>query len=250
MRTVLTALCLSVGCGAYTPPGAGLSSASAVSLAAGVRRGGSPDCRGATAIAEKPAPLAESTTFTTVAELNKLCLQKCRCHTISTDPKPSVDPFAMARDDVSMLNGDVRKAVTGKGEVLTAAAQHFFGAGNTREGKRVRPVIVNLMGQATSAAGEIDEEQQSEAFSKHRGLAAITEMIHTASLVHDDVRPATPRPPRQTSPRSLAACPRTALPALGSLCPRQALSPSCHPSSPSRAPCPHPLPVPCMSGPR
>ena len=38
-------------------------------------------------------------------------------------------------------------------------------------------------------AAELGEgtEQQQMAFEKHRKLAAITEMIHTASLVHDDV---------------------------------------------------------------
>jgi len=34
--------------------------------------------------------------------------------------------------------------------VLTASAQHFFGSGRTREGKRVRPVIVLLMGNVCS----------------------------------------------------------------------------------------------------
>ena len=43
------------------------------------------------------------------------------------------------------------------------------------------------MGQATALAAELDEEQQQHAAKQHRGLAAITEMIHTASLVHDDV---------------------------------------------------------------
>merc|ERR1719478_2124849 len=75
------------------------------------------------------------------------------------------------------------------------SAQYFFGAGNARQGKRVRPVIVLLMGQATaqphharaeSAAADADGEG-SKWYGKQLSLAAITEMIHTASLVHDDV---------------------------------------------------------------
>ena len=46
-------------------------------------------------------------------------------------------------------------------------------------GKRLRPGIVLLISRALSPAGELS--------FKHRRLAEITEMIHTASLVHDDV---------------------------------------------------------------
>ncbi|HCF26530.1 MAG TPA: solanesyl diphosphate synthase, partial [Cyanobacteria bacterium UBA11049] len=46
-------------------------------------------------------------------------------------------------------------------------------------GKRVRPAIVLLMSRATM----LDEDITP----RHRRLAEITEMIHTASLVHDDV---------------------------------------------------------------
>ncbi|KAB1986247.1 polyprenyl synthetase family protein, partial [Haemophilus parainfluenzae] len=52
---------------------------------------------------------------------------------------------------------------------------HLFGAG----GKRIRPAIVLLLAKATMPDQEISQ--------KHRRLAEITEMIHTASLVHDDV---------------------------------------------------------------
>ena len=43
-------------------------------------------------------------------------------------------------------------------------------------GKRLRPMLLLLAGQA---AGELDHD--------HRVLAAVVEMIHTATLVHDDV---------------------------------------------------------------
>jgi all-trans-nonaprenyl-diphosphate synthase len=59
--------------------------------------------------------------------------------------------------------------------ILYAAAEHLFGAG----GKRVRPAVVLLISRATMLDSDITP--------RHRRLAEITEMIHTASLVHDDV---------------------------------------------------------------
>ena len=59
--------------------------------------------------------------------------------------------------------------------ILQAAAEHLFSAG----GKRLRPGIVLLISKAISVDSSLSV--------KHKRLAEITEMIHTASLVHDDV---------------------------------------------------------------
>ena len=59
--------------------------------------------------------------------------------------------------------------------ILQAAAEHLFSAG----GKRLRPGIVLLISKAISPDFTLT--------TKHKRLAEITEMIHTASLVHDDV---------------------------------------------------------------
>ena len=59
--------------------------------------------------------------------------------------------------------------------ILQAAAEHLFSAG----GKRLRPGIVLLISKAISPNFSLT--------IKHKRLAEITEMIHTASLVHDDV---------------------------------------------------------------
>jgi len=131
--------------------------------------------------------VSESTTFSTVSDLNQLSLSDFRCHSLATDDAPDVDPFALVADEIALLNDDVCTQVGAEDEVLTASAQHFFGTGNTRAGKRVRPVLVCLMGRATALAAKLDEPQQQHAEAQNRRLAAITEMIHTASLVHDDV---------------------------------------------------------------
>eukprot|EP00850_Spirogloea_muscicola_P005902 SM000027S09683 [mRNA] locus=s27:774363:776257:+ [translate_table: standard] len=58
------------------------------------------------------------------------------------------------------------------------AAEQIFGAG----GKRLRPALVLLVARATA-----DLCGHGELRQQHRRLAEITEMIHTASLIHDDV---------------------------------------------------------------
>ena len=59
--------------------------------------------------------------------------------------------------------------------MLHNVARYFF----DQPGKRFRPALVLLVAQASSPSGEVTTEQQR--------LAEITEMIHTASLLHDDV---------------------------------------------------------------
>ncbi len=78
-------------------------------------------------------------------------------------------------NDLDDLILELKNLIGAGHPILQAAAEHLFSAG----GKRLRPGIVLLISKAIS-----------EDFSltiKHRRLAEITEMIHTASLVHDDV---------------------------------------------------------------
>ena len=77
--------------------------------------------------------------------------------------------------DLEDLLSDLRKLIGAGHPILQAAAEHLFSAG----GKKLRPGIVLLLSRALDPNGELT--------SRHRRLAEITEMIHTASLVHDDV---------------------------------------------------------------
>ena len=77
--------------------------------------------------------------------------------------------------DLETLLGDLRSLIGAGHPILQAAAEHLFSAG----GKRLRPGIVLLLSRALAADGQLTP--------RHRRLAEITEMIHTASLVHDDV---------------------------------------------------------------
>jgi all-trans-nonaprenyl-diphosphate synthase len=83
--------------------------------------------------------------------------------------------FAPVEADLYVLAENLKKLVGARHPILYAAAEHLFGAG----GKRVRPAIVLLVSRATMLGSDITP--------RHRRLAEITEMIHTASLVHDDV---------------------------------------------------------------
>ncbi|MDJ0598621.1 MAG: solanesyl diphosphate synthase [Crocosphaera sp.] len=83
--------------------------------------------------------------------------------------------FSPVEDDLRLLTDNLKRLVGARHPILGAAAEHLFDAG----GKRVRPAIVLLVSRATMLDREITP--------RHRRLAEITEMIHTASLVHDDV---------------------------------------------------------------
>ena len=77
--------------------------------------------------------------------------------------------------DLDALLADLRALIGAGHPILQAAAEHLFAAG----GKRIRPGIVLLISKAIAPDGGLSP--------RHRRLAEITEMIHTASLVHDDV---------------------------------------------------------------
>ena len=83
--------------------------------------------------------------------------------------------FTPVENDLYLLTDNLKRLVGARHPILGAAAEHLFDAG----GKRIRPAIVLLVSRATMLDLEIT--------SRHRRLAEITEMIHTASLVHDDV---------------------------------------------------------------
>lgn len=85
---------------------------------------------------------------------------------------------APVAEDLRMLNENLKTVVGARHPILMSAAEQIFGAG----GKRMRPALVFLVSYATAQLSGLPEIK-----SEHRRLAEITEMIHTASLMHDDV---------------------------------------------------------------
>ncbi|MEA5598226.1 solanesyl diphosphate synthase [Rivularia sp. UHCC 0363] len=88
---------------------------------------------------------------------------------------PATSLFSPVEADLHILADNLKQLVGNDHPILSLAAEHLFGAG----GKRIRPAIVLLVSRATMLSSDITP--------RHRRLAEITEMIHTASLVHDDV---------------------------------------------------------------
>ncbi|MFS8867953.1 solanesyl diphosphate synthase [Synechococcus sp. H65.1] len=86
-----------------------------------------------------------------------------------------LSPFGPVEADLERLRQNLARLVSAKHPILAMAAEHLFSVG----GKGIRPAIVLLIARATTPDGEITPQ--------HWRLAEITEMIHTASLVHDDV---------------------------------------------------------------
>jgi len=85
---------------------------------------------------------------------------------------------APVQADMVQLTQNLQDVVGNRHPMLRAASEQIFGAG----GKRLRPVIIFLVARATAELYGL-----SDLTERHRRLAEITEMIHTASLVHDDV---------------------------------------------------------------
>nr|QCI08382.1 Prenyl transferase [Ptilothamnion sphaericum] len=86
-----------------------------------------------------------------------------------------VNPFSSIEKELKQLNINLQKMIGAKNATLNAAAKHLFNAG----GKRLRPSLVLIIAKQT--------HKNETILPEHRRLAEITEIIHTASLVHDDV---------------------------------------------------------------
>ncbi|KAJ6821615.1 putative solanesyl-diphosphate synthase 3, chloroplastic [Iris pallida] len=81
-------------------------------------------------------------------------------------------------EDLLRLNNNLKTIIGDENPVLVSAAEQIFGAG----GKRLRPALTFLVSRATAEVAGL-----TELTTQHQRLAEIIEMIHTASLIHDDV---------------------------------------------------------------
>lgn len=120
------------------------------------------------------------------------------------------DPFKMVEKELQPFADSIKELVSTDQPILSMAAKHFF---EKRHGKRTRPTVIQLMskavaacdvellendskGWANSGASNVDVEggvvtannhQGSDVWRKQAQLGQIVEMIHVASLIHDDV---------------------------------------------------------------
>ncbi|KAG1145242.1 hypothetical protein G6F37_005675 [Rhizopus arrhizus] len=138
----------------------------------------------------------------------------------TTENERTIDPAKLVERDLGGIKSNITKLLYSNHPFLNKVAKHYFSG----EGKHVRPLLVLLIAQATSIAEKkspkktvdyisidtpISEglknittddtfdrqihytpyvtEQGCTILPTQRRLAEISEMIHTASLLHDDV---------------------------------------------------------------
>ncbi|XP_030969282.1 solanesyl diphosphate synthase 3, chloroplastic/mitochondrial isoform X1 [Quercus lobata] len=112
-------------------------------------------------------------------------------HQSSSIVEEQNDPFSLVADELSMVANRLRSMVVTEVPKLASAAEYFFKMGV--EGKRFRPTVLLLMATAMnisilepSLRGPGDA-LTTELRARQQRIAEITEMIHVASLLHDDV---------------------------------------------------------------
>mmetsp|Transcript_7511 Transcript_7511/g.11768 ORF Transcript_7511/g.11768 Transcript_7511/m.11768 type:complete len:498 (+) Transcript_7511:103-1596(+) len=113
------------------------------------------------------------------------------------------DPFLLSKVEINSLAQTIREDLLGTDHpVLNKAAAYFFDS-DDNGGKKVRPMMVILLSRALAEhvrpSHDLPENgtpsvwsspfpwQRSDLPKAQRRLAEISELIHTASLFHDDV---------------------------------------------------------------
>ncbi|KAJ8272613.1 hypothetical protein GJAV_G00091290 [Gymnothorax javanicus] len=89
------------------------------------------------------------------------------------------DPFSLAQKDLYNLYDDIKREMLVSKKELQSLCEYYFDG----KGKAIRPMIVVLMARACN----LHSNHDGELLPGQRTIAMISEMIHTASLVHDDV---------------------------------------------------------------
>ncbi|XP_076428668.1 all trans-polyprenyl-diphosphate synthase PDSS1 isoform X2 [Peromyscus maniculatus bairdii] len=102
----------------------------------------------------------------------------CCCSQIQSGEKYA-DPFKLGWRDLKGLYEDIRKELCISTKELKDMSEYYFDG----KGKAFRPIIVVLMARACNIHYNNSRDMQAS----QRSIALIAEMIHTASLVHDDV---------------------------------------------------------------
>ncbi|ORE10273.1 terpenoid synthase [Rhizopus microsporus var. microsporus] len=162
----------------------------------------------------------EETPFTGHPENWSQAIREAQSLVGETDKERAIDPTKLVGRDLGEIKSNIAKLLYSGHPFLNRVAKHYFSG----EGKHVRPLLVLLIAQATSIAEKKPSKQNTDyisidmpishglqniisngVFDKHvhytpsvtdqgctilptqRRLAEISEMIHTASLLHDDV---------------------------------------------------------------
>ena len=108
----------------------------------------------------------------------------------------TADPFALTSEALASLSQTIREDLLGTDHpVLHKAASYFFDSA-VEGGKKIRPMMVLLLSEALQHQHDdstndhshpLQHQQRPDLPAAQRRLAEIAEVIHTASLFHDDV---------------------------------------------------------------
>ncbi|GMH49498.1 hypothetical protein TrRE_jg10993, partial [Triparma retinervis] len=90
----------------------------------------------------------------------------------------NVNPFENVKGEIANLDDEMLRLIDTKPSALKEAAGYFWGLRSG--GKKIRPAVLFLISKSLPSTS-------STVLPTQRRLACITEMIHTASLFHDDV---------------------------------------------------------------
>ncbi|XP_063308661.1 all trans-polyprenyl-diphosphate synthase PDSS1 [Pelobates fuscus] len=101
------------------------------------------------------------------------------CYSKTNSEAKYKDPFKLGSSDLKSLYDDIKKELLVTTKELKDMCEYYFDG----KGKALRPMLVVLMARACNSHYNNCREVQPE----QRSIAVIAEMIHTASLVHDDV---------------------------------------------------------------
>ncbi|XP_075547720.1 decaprenyl diphosphate synthase subunit 1 qless isoform X2 [Dermacentor variabilis] len=94
-------------------------------------------------------------------------------------PETSTDPFELSKQDLADIYDAIKKELWVSKPQLNEIASYYFDG----QGKAFRPMICTLMARAVN----IHVHNRNVLLDFQKKVALLCEMIHTASLVHDDV---------------------------------------------------------------
>ncbi|XP_072109974.1 all trans-polyprenyl-diphosphate synthase PDSS1 [Mobula birostris] len=125
-----------------------------------------------TTVYKKPNSLWRTPTRLVYTSRSKHC-----CNQVQSD-KLHKDPYTLAQKDLKNLYDEIKQLLAVTSDLKEICDYYFDG-----KGKAFRPMIVILMGKACN----LHHSKRRELSKSQHSVGMIAEMIHTASLVHDDV---------------------------------------------------------------
>uniref|UniRef100_UPI00398EC564 all trans-polyprenyl-diphosphate synthase PDSS1 n=1 Tax=Pristiophorus japonicus TaxID=55135 RepID=UPI00398EC564 len=126
-----------------------------------------------TTVYKKPNSL-----WSTPSRLIYTTRSKCCCNQVHSN-KQYKDPYTLAQKDLKNLYDEIRRQLAVSSADLKDICDYYFDG----KGKAFRPMIVVLMAKACN----VHHSKSRELLKSQHSIGMIVEMIHTASLVHDDV---------------------------------------------------------------